>query len=409
MLRFQITDLSGNVLTTLFNNKGGEVIIPRSDSRTAKVALSVFDPKCVHIKPLKRMLKVWFNGHIVFWGVMLKPIWTSAAGQNVVEINAHDQSIWWKKNFHRYGDYAVDTGYPISGAGIRVLHESAVPLPRQTARGIPGPGIDWGADTFVGWHYDGTLALVVGNGPRPTSLKAPAVGDGLWSIATRGQQIFETIQQACGSILGGDWELEPSDVKAGYFAKLNTYSRQGTDKSGTVVFHRGFGRNNLSSFMWEPDGDAVRNYQVEVTPGGESGRRDTTHRGYTHNEASWLEYGIYEGWDSSNSKGDSKDVLLAKAQAIVDAYSQPPDFFTITPMRESADASITAEESYRYIDDFGVGDTIRAACKTGFMICDLYGRINKVILTSDQKGAVQTALECVPEVGGAQLNTDEGG
>ncbi|WP_297775063.1 hypothetical protein [Mycobacterium sp.] len=394
MLLFQITDLLGVVKATCWQHEGGGVDIPLMDSRTATLKLSVYDPNVIEVKPLERMLKVFYNGHLEFWGVMLTPTWSSTAdGDPAVQINAHDPTIWWKKNNHRYGDRVLK-GFPIDGRGLWQLAESAIPLQEQLARGIPHPGIFFGTDEST--H----------TGPKPADMQNPQPGDGLWSVATRGQVVWETVQQLGEAIVGPEWDLRPVDAdhpgvtstwQPGYYCELNAWDQRGVDRSGDVIFHHGFGRNNLDGFEWTPDGNSVVNYQVEVYPGGEKNSGDTARRAMAHNEASWLKYGIYEGWESSNSK-DPQNVLQAKADLYVDTYSDPPDFITITPVAENGTGDPAAEQPYRYIDDFTVGDTIRAACKRGYMLVDVAARVMKVSLAAAASGQVKTTMDCVPDL-----------
>jgi hypothetical protein len=394
MLTFQITDLDGEVLATIREHQGGEVVIPLNDSRTASVTVSVFDDVCQHIAPLSRMLKVFYHDWLVFWGVILKPSWSASdAANSRVTINAHDPSLAWKKNYHRYGDYVVDVGYPIDGRGLWYLAESAVPSITQQNAGVRHPGILWGVDTSV--H----------TGPKPTKIEEPQPGDGLWAICQRGQNVWESIGQLSEAAIAPDWDLRPIDVDhpgaevlwlPGFYAEMNVYEKRMVDRSNTVVFHKGFGKNNVQDMTWEPDGDAVRNYAVEVYPGGERDRSDANRKALAHDQASWEEIGIYETWNSSNST-DSNEVLQLKADAWVAAYKEPPDFFTITPNPEGA-AFGTAEAPYRYIFDFTVGDLIGAAVKVGYMVHEGVGRVRQVTLNHDGASTMSTTLECVPDV-----------
>jgi hypothetical protein len=427
VLTFKITDLAGEELTTLLDHQGGEVVITQNDARTAKVTLSAYDARVGFIQPLSRMLKVYFWGELVFWGVILTPIWTSQDSNPTVEINAHDQSIWWKKNYHRYGDYAVDVGYTINGKGMQTLAESAIPLPSQEARGVPGPGIYWGYDDSVDWRWadavGGGLVAEQGFGPYPADPSAPVAGEGVWGKIERGTNVFESITGMGTSAVGPDWELRPVDAEhppttnvggvrtlnpngyeTGYYAQLDTYEHQGEDKSGTVVFHRNFGLDNLASLVWTPDGDKVINYSVAVAPGGETDRADVRHRALSHNEASWLSIGIYESWQSAG-QDDPKAVLQTKADADVEAYHLPPDFLTLGLLPD--DGSGVA---WRYLRDFEMGDEVGVAGMIGVKLVQATARITKITLIQpSDSAATTTSLDVVPDVGGTDTSGDEGG
>lgn len=407
MLTFELTDLVGGNVKRIGTHMGGEVTLPWCDSATAKVTLSVRNPITQYVKPLSTMLRVWLDDlpDPVFWGVVLTPYWRSNGKEpSSLEINAHDPTIWWKRNYHRYGDIVVDKGYPHSGKGVRMLHESAIPLPSQIARGIPHPGIIWGTNTAQGYikAADGTYS-VDGDGPRPVNLKSPKTGDGLWSKATRGQNVYDSIQSTQQVVGGPEWRLRFSaSIAAGFYAYLDTSRRFGTDKStgpNTVHFHRGSGRaSNCEAFEWSPDGNAVRNYWVEVYPGGEDNRADSQKKALAHAEASWLKYGIYEGWESSGNQ-DPNSVLLQKAKEFVRYYKEPLDNFNFVPN----------EDAPQFGKNFILGDVVRGSCADGYFNCDLTGRVRGVTLTQVPKKMMATSVNCVPDVPGTDDVGDPGG
>lgn len=401
MLTFEFTNLLGVPLGRVHRHFGGEVDLIHVDSATAKISLSVYDKVVKVVKPLSTMMRVFLDElpEPIFWGIVLTPMWKSTGKAGIVEFNAHDQSVWWKRNYHRYGDACVDLGYEVSGVGLRTLAESAIPLPSQIARSIPHPGIDWGTDTATGFKKSGAV-YIDGAGPKPASLSKPVNGDGLWALETRGTNVMESIKSLQDIVDGPEWRLRPTvTLPAGYYAFLDTARSFGTDKTDTVVFHRGGGRkNNLDSYEWTPDGNAVRNYWVEVYPGGEENREDSQKKGLAHSEASWLEYGIYQGWESSGTK-DSNDLLIQKAKAYVRYYKQPPNFFSIQPQVINAP---------RFKHEFNIGDTIRATCNDGYMVCDLTGRVTGATLTQSPKQVMTTTITCVPDIDGTEGLDDPG-
>ena len=404
MLTFELTDLAGTVIARFDQHRGGETTIENSESCLAKVTLSVHDAKAKKATPLNTMLRVMLDEFPdpVFHGVVLKPSWKSNDNSQV-EINAHDQSMWWKRNYHRYGDASVDYGYNVSGVGLRTLAESAIPLPTQIARGIPTPGLLWGTDDALGFKFSlvgGVLVLIDGDGPRPANLKIPVANEGLWGKSTRGQNVYESIRSLSDIAGGPEWRMRHVvGLPTGYYAYLDTSRRFGTDKTATVVFHRGHGRvNNCKDFDWDPDGNAVRNYWVEVFPGGEDNRADSQKKGLAHSEASWLAYGIYQGWESSGNE-DSNAILVAKAKEFVRYYKNPVNYFAFNPLPNAP----------RYKYDYDIGDSIRGTCEDGYMSCDLVGRVRKVTLKQPPSEEMVTSLECVPDVLGANQVGDEGG
>lgn len=381
-----ITDIWGKPLHNVQLHQGLEVTWPLCDSRTAKMTLSVYHPACMYIRPLDRLLKVTYGNMLLFHGIILKPVWSGKAG--TLEINAHDPTLKLKHAYHRYGDYVVDYGYPMDGTGLKALIESSVPIEPQLDRDIPSNGIQWGTDTYPR------------QGPRPTT-DPPAEGDGIWGRVERGAMVWETINTMKN--IGGapEFEFEPIDFEHtdvdnhwydGMMVQLHTATRIGTDKSDRIHFQFGYGQSNAEDFQYEPDGDVVRNYWVEVNPGGERGRDDTENRAMAHDEDSWEKYGIYGGWESAQAKFTPTG-LYQRAKNWVSAYSEPPDFFSVDPKAEGPNVP-------QFLQQYKVGDTIRASGKRGYLKQELVGRIvSATIRQRDQAGGANVALECVPVVG----------
>jgi hypothetical protein len=394
-LKAWITDIWGTPRTYLEQFSNLEVRDPVNDSRTAKLLLSMYDPAVRYVMPLQCLLKVTYGPFLIFWGYITRPVHDFNAG--TVEVNAHDPTLKLKHHYHRYGDMAVDYGYPIDGTGYRVLIESSVPIEPQLDRipPIPGNGILWG--------FDGSTP----QGPKPTT-DPPADSDGIWRRAERGANVWETLVNASQVVGAPDFRFRPVDeehvgvfgsVPAGFFCELDTFDTLGEDKTKTVVFDCGFGSDSAENIVWEPDGDAVRNYWVQVYPGGERNRADENRKALVHSGASWEQYGIYEGWESSGQK-DSKEVLTAKAKAWVRAYAWVPDFFTIQPATDRPGVP-------RYGTDFLTGDIIRVRAKKGFSQIEMNGRITVTTFTQlDAVSNTKLNLEVVPDYTVDEDSTD---
>lgn len=427
-----ITTLSGSHVVGFSEFEDLEVDVPLSDARLAKVTLSIYDPAIglggSNIAPLKRMLKVRYltdeGDHLVFWGRIILPDWDAEAG--TVTINCHGPTFMLKKHYHRFGDFVVGTrtvgGYSLDPAGVYMLHESAIPIAGQLARGIPHPGIYMGIFGAPRLHYVGnagpsqTVTTGPGNGNRPVDIEKPLNLDAVWRLVERGtnvQESLDTVLQAAE--LGFDIDWKPVDAahpptwshpsyaagavqnrtwQPGYYAQVDVRTRQGVDRSsgaGAVLFHHNFGLDNLDGFKWGPDGDAVKNYSVYTYPGGERNSKDSARLARAHVEDSWLQYGILGAWDSTVER-DTQSIIEAKAKATVGAYGYPPDFFEIVVKTDE-------QARYHYGDDFAVGDTIHAACRKGFMTPSLNGRIMRARLRQQTaRRAARVELECVPAV-----------
>lgn len=429
MLGFDIkvTELKGDVLATLVDFKDTQVVIPLNDTRTAKTTLSIYNPILIKngmglLAPLARMIKILYNGHLVFWGRILLPEWDAETG--LVTVNCIDSSFVYKKHFHTFGHRAVDYGYFVDGSGMWTLAESVLPLQTQTSPRL-GAGVYFGVDTTVHQIHK-----------KPKVGLEPDIGDGAFRKVARGDNIWESMQNLTQiegppahtggiPIKGPDLDLQPVDADhppttidrhhkeaeeegikerpyGPYFhAQMNVADKQGTDKTSEITWHCGWGRNNLRNFQFAPDGDSVKNYCVAVNPGGPRSSSDFTARAGSHNPSSWEEYGIIGSWITSGQV-DSLSVLQAAADAQVAAYAWPLQNIVVYPKRSG---DVTSDVLYTYMDDYVVGDVIAASVRKGALHMLGSGRITQVTLqqvSNSQGGStkqVQEEILLIPEIG----------
>jgi hypothetical protein len=391
-----VTDLAGNGLARLGDYTDLEAVDPLNDSRTARLKVSLYDPAVALLKPLARGLKIVYGNALIFNGIQVSLSFDYAAGN--VEIIAHDPTIKLKQHFHRYGDIVVDHGYPIDGIGMRRLIESSIPNEPQLDSDIPGNHILWGHDDTYRQAPKGE-----------DNTEPPFTGDpSQWRRITRGDNVWDTLRNVQQTLNGPDFRFRPVDADhpgvqgiptPGFMVEFDTYTKLETDRTEQVVFQHNFGTDNAENVVHEPDGSSTRNYMVVVYPGGERAPTDDAHRALAHNGASWLEIGIYQGWESSTQQ-DTAEILLAKAEAYVRAYAVPPNFFTVTPRIDAANVP-------QYARDYFVGDLIRAQARKGYREVDLLGRIlSATVRQEDSAGNTRVELECVPPI---DPDLDEGG
>lgn len=388
MLEAQICDVWGDPIAggTIYRTAEGgglEVTDPLNDARTARLTLSIYDKAAHYCRPLDRLLSVTYGPHLIFKGPILQVATDYASAS--VQITAHDASIKLKQHFHRYGDAACDTKFPIDGRGVRLLVESSLPTATQIINDVPPNGILWGHDTTT--H----------------EAAAPPAGDGIWRGPVKpGTNVWESINNLKDVLPGRfDFRLTPVDKDhlgvletsiPGFYCELDTADRLGTDKSDTLILEHGLGQDTAENVTHEPDGDVVRNYFTQVYPGGQKGRNDHERRATAKAPNSIADYGLLEGWESSGQTNDTQAVLLEKARSMVKAYARPPDFFTVAPRQSSADVP-------RYPGDMKVGDTIRVRARKGTRQVDLIGRIlSATVAAIDQAGNSRVTLECAPDL-----------
>lgn len=379
----KITDRDGVELATLPQELTNRVEIPLNDARLGGADLSLYHPAVAHVSPLDRMLKTWWGDTLVFWGPVLTPqlVADEASATAIATINAHDPSLAWKKNYHRFGDQAVELGYPVDGIGMWICAQSAIPSYSQRSRGIPHPGWMLGLETS-----DRQI-------PKPDDIENPESGDGIWAQARRGDRVWESIQAITTAVIGPDYDLRPIDAQQpgalrewapGFFCEWNVYSERLVDRTDEVVFTRGWGTDNCSRAEVIIDGDAVVNYAVSVPPGGEKERTDTR-KALVHDEASWQAIGIYQSWYADGSEKVSAAYLEEVAKATVGAYTLPPKGVTLT-LRDTAP---------QYLSNFTVGDLVRVVVRQGYFEVDLPMRVMKVTLEDDGK-AGRTLVDVIP-------------
>ena len=387
-LTVKVTDLQGVELGLITQFTNLEVEIPLNDSRTGRLQISMSDRNAVHILPIKRLIKVYWGDELVVWGHIVRPRFRFSTG--MIEVDIHDPTLKLKHHFHRFGDIVVDEGYPLDGRGIYWLLESAIPIQPQLDRGIPGNGIEWGADSTI--HQ----------GPKPTQ-KPPEPGSGIWGRCIRGENVWDSIQKAVMKSIGPDIEFVPVEgLDPGFFVQLNVGAKPddpgggialAQDKSESVKFMYPI---NCEDFIWEPDGNAMRNYWVAVNPGGEEDAHDDDNKSLYHDEDSWLEYGIF-GTMESVGEVVEKEVLAATAEAWVTMYAVPPDFFTVIPKRDALNVP-------KYPIDFDVGDfvTVKGDHPSGISKTHVV-RVTKVTLKQEADGTRQgrMEIECTPALEGA--------
>lgn len=220
MLRVAITSLygpvgsgdNGDVLGQPSQFTDCQVEIPyANDARTARVTISVFDEAAAEVRPLDRMLKIWYRfedldgrtaTRLVFWGPIINPEWNLAAG--TVTINAHDPSLRLKHSYINYSDTGIlddgDTGgsqatgrVTTDGDGMQLLLDSG----EEPTDDFPQLGIAMGYDTS-------TPAELMNNG-EPRAMEV-----------TRGDESFQKMVDLSVDPLAPDFEIEPWDGVGDY-------------------------------------------------------------------------------------------------------------------------------------------------------------------------------------------------
>jgi hypothetical protein len=220
------------------------------------------------------------------------------------------------------------------------------------------------------------------------------------------------IQNVTGYPALGDFDDgDPISTRYGrrpyHYADLNTYDSMGTDRTATLTFlydDTDPDASNLRDFDWEPDGENTRNQQVSLMSSSDAEKRGI--RKIARNITSWQEIGIYSGWDSisgANVEDVSEDNVAGHAQAEVERYGRPPNYFKAYLRLEPADGTPTAGNpghQPQFGRDFFLGDRAMFRARKGYMDSGLLeGRIIGVkLVQADQSNNVSVELDCVPHV-----------
>lgn len=362
---------------------GSNTTIPLNDSRLGEVTLSLWDPVVVDLvhHAYARMLKVYYNGSLEFWGpVKLNDIDGEAM---TCKASAVDPSIRAIRHYLRRGDIGGDLSAPhddkssvtIDGTGMREILDAARNIPDQIARGCPDIGIYTGVDTATA---------------RADHLLGVARGDGVW----------DDIAQLSSSSLGPDFKLQPTESRTGYYCDLITADRIGQDRTATVQLHYGTGFNNLDGLSFNEGSEYVTHAHVL----SRDGRRVTA-----VDVESSAETGQYTYWDATDLDAQGLDpakvdaALAAMGEAIIDAYGRPLVVITLKMPLDS-------EDGYLFGRDYDIGDTISVAAKLGLIeLEEAPYRITQVKLAKEGDG-VRPEIQVVPsrvEAKGDTVNTSE--
>lgn len=396
-----ITDLDGNSVAAVTQREGLECPVPLNESRTGRLRLPIQHSAAAHVKPLERMLRVWYrqseNPDPIVWGVITDPDWSTEGSLDIV---AQDQWERLTKSFARYADVVVgpSTGPPPDSptdyTTIRNLILAAENTTAQQLAGYPDLGIKR-----------------TGTG---TSNSALAAGAGETMKIERGSNVAQKIQELIR--LGTDVQLYPmtglgaTPSGTPYYTALRTYDLQGTDRTATLTFRYQEPRhatieNNLAGAAWSPRGSQVRNHHVSVVPGRDLGDGIEVGgvRVMASHPQSFDSYGPRSGWDNpsgGNTKAIGVPAMEAHASSVLERYSRPPNFITLEAKVES---SVGTNPNPQWLRDFDVGDRVMAYVKKANMDFDvLFGgpiEVRIVAVTARQVDMADNArvdIEVVP-------------
>lgn len=379
------TPLPGGALSEAL--AGGGVTVPLSDGRTFDgLPVSMFDPACALLAEGKTVVKATYNGKLLINGILGVPSADFTAG--VVTCSGRDSSIRALNRELRFDHQTVTmslppgVGIPVDGYGFRLVLSDM-----DTGGGaIPKAGIAPGIDTV----------------PAQPAASVPGA---LYEKVTRGQAAWDVWQNMINFTAGFDVDFHPVDAahpgaqawQAGWLCEAITVPSQGVDRAPgnagalrPVVFVHGLDGVKV---VHAPDAFQMKNYAVRTIPGGQSDPADVGSRVGAYNQASWVDYGLWEDWQAVGAQVDPSlrsAVLTDLASAVVIGYATPPQFCTVTCDTDTPGGMV-------FGTDFAVGDLVGIAASQGFYTRTLTVRIIQVkVVQRTANGGCALEILAVP-------------
>jgi hypothetical protein len=372
-----------------------ECHIPLNDSRTASVTTPLDATAAETLWgwwPGENLLKVRFRGNLIFYGYVSNPDWQLGQGQVVV--NCVGPELKLMHHYFRVGDKPVDEGvFPLAGEtateyGFFEMIEAARLSQEQRDDGIPDHLL------IRGFDFRGPSSSA--GGPKVRMESSDNVWESILGLTDQWDAPdfeFEPIDELHDPddkwADATDPDLWPNKPIAQF--NLNAQNRdrysgsgafprvayQGSPytyldtQDGRLLFQYGAGVDNLDDLSYAQDLSSVRNFVV--VHAAQAARR----RRWSSSDS--LEYlGPYVGWEASERKVDSNDVLDAIAKGQLLMYSTP---------EVTAQATIKPDtpQSLHYLDDFIVGDFCRVNGRRGRITYNETHRIIGVTISRDDR------------------------
>lgn len=390
-LTWVVCDRLGNKLAWLTDRGPSKATIPLCGQRTASVTISTEHPAAFTATgwPLRRQLRGFLGDACVFTGPILTPVLDGVAG--TIELNAVDASYYLQRAF-------LNAPAPATSPYVFQLLATDQSTIMSAIVNAAGPSA---ADITAG-----IPVLPVASGSLPATLLRDRSYE-------PGQNIWDAVVNLSEVIDGVDFELNPQDRSDGIMALLNTFPRQGSDKSATVKFFYGWGPDNCENFVWKPDGGLVVN-RMTVQGQSEYGGAPPYYR--SDQLASLQQLGILAGFAGRSDISDPTTVR-EHAQATPSTLAFPPDLFEVAPAVEGL-GTLDANGVRRRVNPatgsqygvppvcgpsgaYWVGDTIFAGAQVAPALrVQLWGRVTQVELSDGESDnfEARVALTLAPEL-----------
>lgn len=249
----------------------------------------------------------------------------------------------------------------------------------------------------------GTQITLTGNVTTGASGTALIAFEGLYVGVQRGDNIWDDVTGGFEVANGFELWFRPFDADhpslggttwtAGDMCELITKPLMGDDRSqgnpdgnDPIVWVHGQGGVHI---VYAPDANQLKNYAVQVRPGGQYDPLDLLGIALVHDFDSEDELGLWEDWQSAATLV-SKAVLIDRAKAVVIGGAKPPGYCTIT-------CDTDTPGGYQFMEDFFNGDIITIYAQEGS--CEVIENVRLTSVTINQKdadGNVTLTVTAVP-------------
>lgn len=410
---FGITTIDSEADTTLvpqFLDDGFEVNIAINEPVTARVVVPIDEPVVAGLEPFAQAVRIAYlrPGNTVAEALIYGPcnvITDFAAGTVTLEV--YDPAIRCQHHYVRRGDFVLnlsnETGTVASSASsVETVIDAARNTQEQQDRHVPALAL---------------TAFVYGDG----------VPDAPLIQFERGQEVWDLVQQILRSTTGPDlyaapldaWEYpltgyselglfdgmtDPTSPASGELGRNLDPADPDAPVAGEVVFDFGLVNDNLIALTESP-GIAVTH--CHVVDANRKFRKSAA------DAASSADIGVWVRWIATdyNVVGGDTAPLQALADAVVDAYGNPPKFFTCT-LRPDDAQQFHYGHKYFNLDtpgQFQIGDfvRVRATSPAGYRSFSVLARITAVKFAM-QNGLPQVDLTMIPAIPGAAGEDPQG-
>jgi len=397
-LKWSLCDRLGVQLAALQDRHGSKATIPLNDQRTGSVTLSLEHPAARLVTPLGRTLKGWLAGAMIFNGPILTPVFDGQAG--TVEIPAVDSSLYLQMS-------PMD---PPAPATSPYVFELLATDQSTIMSSIMGGAAPTSAELAAGYP-----PFAIANGTLP----ATTLRDRHYEP---GQDRWEAVRNLSQVKGGVDFELEPLDRTDGIMARLNTFARQGSNKSATVKFAYNWGPDNCENVVWKPDGGLVINRSI-FQGQSEFGAASPFYR--SNQVDSQVAFGVLKEFVGRSDISDPV-ALREWAQARASILAFPPDLFEVTPAVEGLGTVDPATGQRQRINpqaggrygvppicgpngDYWLGDSVQVNGQmdpAGLLKLSLRGRVTQIDLSDDDASnhEARVGLQLAPELPSYQVS-----